>query len=108
MTVSINLEGRVALVTGSARGIGRACALLLAEAGADVIVNYRANRAAGEAVAERIGQMGRETLLVQADTGQTQDVEAMVARALDKFGKVDILVSNAGAGTPYGVAETTD
>jgi len=108
MTVSIDLEGRVALVTGSARGIGRACALLLAEAGADVIVNYRANRPAGEAVVGCIRQMGRDSLLVQADTGKTDDVSAMVAQSLEQFGKIDILVSNAGAGTPYGIAETTD
>lgn len=108
MAVSINLEGRVALVTGSARGIGRACALLLAEAGADVIVNYRSNREAAEAVIERMREMGRNPLLVQCDTGKTDQVNAMVKQALDHYGKIDILVSNAGAGTPFPITETTD
>lgn len=108
MPVSIDLGGRVALVTGSARGIGRACALLLAEAGADVIVNYRSNREAGEAVVEQMRQMGRDPLLVACDMGKTDQVNAMVKQALDHYGKIDILVSNAGAGTPFPITETTD
>jgi len=108
MSVAIDLDGRVALVTGSARGIGRACALLLAEAGANVVVNYRSNREAGEAVVDRMRQMGRHPLLVQADAGKTDETDAMVRQAIHEYGKIDILVSNAGAGTPFAVADTTD
>jgi len=92
-----DLTGRVALVTGASRGLGRAIALALAGQGCDVAVNFRDNRAAADEVAARIRAMGRAALTVQGDTSAGREAcEAIVKAALDAFGKVDILVNNAG------------
>lgn len=102
------LEGRVALVTGSSRGIGRAIAIRLAEDGADVVVNYVRDREAGLAVVKLIESTGRRAQLAQCDVTDSIQVATMVENAIREFGKVDILVSNAGVGTPYPITETTD
>lgn len=102
--VPIDLKGKAALVTGSSRGIGRACALRLAQAGCDVVVNYRENRDAGEAVAAEVERTGSKALLVQCDVADTAAVESMVRKAEEAFGKLDILVNNAGTG----IAKTAD
>jgi enoyl-[acyl-carrier protein] reductase III len=94
----IDLTGHVALVTGASRGIGRACALRLAQAGADVAVNYVSRRAAVEEVAGRIAALGRRTLVVRADVSEPEDVEAMAGAVAEAFGRLDILVSNAATG----------
>jgi enoyl-[acyl-carrier protein] reductase III len=94
----IDLTGRVALVTGSSRGIGRACALRLAEAGADVIVNYVTSRSAAEEVSEQISALGRRTAIVKADVSEQDDVISMIDFIKDTFGNLDILVSNAATG----------
>lgn len=94
----IDLSGRVALVTGSSRGIGRACALRLAEAGADVVVNYVASRAAAEEVAEEIQSLGRRVAVVKADVSEQEDVFAMIDFVRENFAALDILVSNAATG----------
>jgi enoyl-[acyl-carrier protein] reductase III len=94
----IDLTGQVALVTGSSRGIGRACALVLAQAGADVIVNYVSARSAAEQVAAEIRQAGRRVAIVKADVGEPEDVESMVGFIREHFGRLDILVSNAATG----------
>ena len=94
----IDLSGRVALVTGSSRGIGRACAVRLAEAGADVVVNYVTSRAAAENVAEKIASLGRRAVIVKADVSEQDDVAAMMEFVGQRFGKLDILVSNAASG----------
>lgn len=94
----IDLNGRVALVTGSSRGIGRACALRLAEAGADVIVNYVTSRSAAEEVAAEIQALGRRTAVVKADVGEPDDVASMIDFVRDTFRALDILVSNAATG----------
>lgn len=86
---------KVALVTGSARGIGRAIALELAERGADVVVNYRSRPDAAEEVAERIRGLGRRALSVKADVADETQVKAMVEQAFKQFGHIDILVNNA-------------
>lgn len=93
-----DLSGRVALVTGGARGIGRACALRLAGAGADVIVNYKTSRAAAEDVAREIQQLGRQALVVKADVSEQEDVAAMLDYVRERFGQLDILISNAATG----------
>jgi 3-oxoacyl-[acyl-carrier protein] reductase len=92
-----DLTGRVALVTGGGRGLGRAIAVAFARQGADVAVNYRENReAADQAVAEIRGS-GRTAEAIQGDTAAGRDgCEAIVKAALDTFGKIDILVNNAG------------
>jgi len=106
--ISIDLSGRVALVTGSSRGIGRATALLLAQAGADIVINYRENGQAGQLTANMVRDIGREVLLVQCDVTSNQQVNDMVQQALTRWGHIDILVSNAGAGSRSPITEITD
>jgi 3-oxoacyl-[acyl-carrier protein] reductase len=89
------LAGKVAMVTGASRRIGRGVALGLAQAGADVVVHARASRAEVEAVAQEIRAMGRRAAVVLGDVGAEADVLAMFARAREVFGGVDILVNNA-------------
>lgn len=89
------LDGKVALVTGSGRNIGRATVLKLAAEGANVVVNSRANQAEADAVVREAQARGVKALSVIADVSRRDQVESMVARALSAFGKVDILISNA-------------
>src|SRR2546426_12070267 len=94
--MGLDLDGRVALVTGGNRGIGRAIALALADGGADVAVVYRRDEAAAAATVKEIARVGREAAAYQADVGSPSEVEAMVATVVADFGFVDILVNNAG------------
>jgi 3-oxoacyl-[acyl-carrier protein] reductase len=89
------LDGKVALVTGSGRNIGRATALKLADEGAHVIVNARGNRAEAEAVADEVRARGVRSLAVLADVSKRDQVDAMVDQALSEFGQIDILINNA-------------
>jgi 3-oxoacyl-[acyl-carrier protein] reductase len=105
---SAPLEGKVALVTGAGRNIGRAIALALADAGAKVAVNVRASGDEGQAVVGEIVTRGGDALLVAADVTQRVDVDAMVAAIAQRFGRLDIVVNNAAirheaafAGLPY-------
>ena len=90
------VDGRIALVTGASRGIGRAVALALAAEGADVAVNYAGSEKAAQEVAEEIRAMGRRALVVQADVSDADAVQQMVAAVVKEFGRIDILVNNAG------------
>jgi glucose 1-dehydrogenase len=90
----MNLLGKRALVTGSARGIGRGCALELARAGADVVVNDRQRTPAAEAVVAEIQALGREAVLVEGDAFEHVSCHAIVRGALKAFGRLDILISN--------------
>lgn len=92
----MNLAGKVALVTGGSRGIGRAIALTLAEHGADVAINYAGNTAAAEEVAAAIEKLGRKALLVQGSVADTNGVANIVGRVVKELGRLDILVNNAG------------
>ncbi len=92
------LQGRVALVTGSSRGIGRAVALRLATLGADVIVTYRRREEEAKKVAREIIGMGRRAHVLQADLSKLENAEALAEAALEFSGHVDILVNNAGVG----------
>ncbi len=96
-----SLEGRVAIVTGASRGIGEAIAVRLAEAGAAVVLAARKPEGL-EAVARRIGAAGGRALAVAAHTGKPAEVEALVARGVAAFGKVDVLVNNAAANPYFG------
>jgi 3-oxoacyl-[acyl-carrier protein] reductase len=91
----MTLEGKVALVTGASQGIGRACALVLAEGGADVVLGAR-NREKLEAVAKEVEALGRKAMAVSLDVADGESVKSAVAKALEDFGKIDILVNNAG------------
>jgi 3-oxoacyl-[acyl-carrier protein] reductase len=89
------LDGKVALVTGGGRNIGRQICLTLAEHGCDVVVNVRSNLAEATAVAEEIVALGRRAIPVAADVGDAAAVDAMVERIKAEFGRVDVLVNNA-------------
>jgi len=91
-----NLKGRTALVTGGGRGIGRAIALDLARAGADLVINYCAAQDQAEETVAEIEAMGRRAIAVQSILPNPTEVEQLARRAIDTFGGVDILVNNAG------------
>jgi len=99
-----DLSGKVALVTGASRGIGRAIAVALARAGCHVVVNYRSQRSEAEATAQEVERAGRRAIVVQADVSRRTDVDAMVAHA----GPVEILVNNAGIARVQRVEEITE
>ena len=90
------LRGRVGVVTGGARGIGRAVALRLAEAGAHVVVNYLRREAEAEAVARSCEEFGVEAQTFRADVGEVSQAAALAGAALERFGRIDLLVANAG------------
>jgi len=90
------LDGKVALVTGSGRNIGRATVLKLAGEGAHVVVNARSNQAEADAVAREARDRGVRALAVIADVAKKDQVDAMVAKAMSEFGRIDILINNAG------------
>lgn len=92
----ISLAGQPALVTGANSGIGKAVALGLAAAGADVVINYVTDPAAAEEVAHAIEAMGRRALTIKADVSREDEITAMFAKAVDHFGTLHIVVSNAG------------
>ncbi len=92
----VTLAGQTALVTGANSGIGKAVAIGLARAGADVIVNYVANPAAAEDVAHQIESLGRRAIAIKADVSKEDEVIAMFAQAIGHFGTLHVVVSNAG------------
>ena len=103
-----DLAGRVALVTGGGRGIGKAVALMLAEAGADVAVNYREREQEAAAVADAIARLGRRATVVQADVAKADAVARMVTAATRALGPIDILVNNAGVAIRRGIDDLTE
>jgi 3-oxoacyl-[acyl-carrier protein] reductase len=92
----MELEGKAAIVTGGSLGIGSAIALALAKEGADVAINYRKHAKEANKIVDEIKAMGRKGIAIQADVAKTEDAEKMVQTAIEKFGKLDILVCNAG------------
>lgn len=90
------LKNKVALVTGSSRGIGKAIALDLAQQGADIIINYKSSRRKAENVANSIKEIGKNAIIFKADVADEQEVKTMVDQAIKIFGTIDILVNNAG------------
>ena len=104
----VSLAGRVALVTGASRGIGRALAVGLARAGADVAVNGVKGASASQRVVDEITSLGRRCVYIQADTGHCNEVEAMVRQVVVTFDRLDILVNNAGRNTTAPFLELTE
>ena len=104
----IDLQGRVALVTGGSRGIGKACCELLARAGARVAVNYRVERPWAELLVQKIEESGGEAFALSADVALADDANMMVDETVDRFGRIDILVNNAGIWKGDPVEEISD
>lgn len=94
MTTSV--EGQVAIVTGSSRGIGRAIAHMLAKAGCHVVINYASSTAAADKVVEEVREIGGDAIAVQGNMANSDHVDGLFKKAVEKFGKVDIVVNNAG------------
>ena len=93
---SLSLEGRVAVVTGGSRGIGRAISVELARRGAAVIVNYHRSPAAADEVVAQITAGGGQARAIQADVSSFSQAQELIKAAMDTYGKLDILVNNAG------------
>lgn len=90
------LQGKVAIITGASRGIGRAIALELATQGASIVVNYASSSGAAEAVVAEINAAGGQSIALKADVSKVEEVEALFNATMEKFGRIDILVNNAG------------
>jgi 3-oxoacyl-[acyl-carrier protein] reductase len=96
----MRLKDKVALITGSSRGIGRATALTFAREGANIVVNYASNQEVAMETYEKIKAMGREVILEKADVSSQAQVDGMVKNTLSRFNRIDILVNNAGGTAP--------
>lgn len=94
----MRFQNKIALITGSGRGIGRAIALQLASEGADVVVNFFRNRGSAEETAQQIRDMGRRALVIKANVGETEQIDKMFAEVKEAFGALDILICNAASG----------
>lgn len=103
----MSLENKVALVTGSSRGIGRTIALKLAEAGASLVINYKSNGWAADEVVDSIKKMKHKAISIQCDVSNFADVEEMMKKAMNEFGRIDILVNNVGPFLYKTIYETT-
>ena len=104
----MKLKGKVALITGASRGIGKGIAEVFAEEGADVAVNYIASAASAEVVAKSVRDKGRRAIAVKADVANRGEVEAMVEKVWNELGPIDVLVNNAGIETIVPFLELTD
>ena len=104
----MRLKDKIALVTGSSRGVGRAVALAFAQEGANVVVNYSANETAANEVVEAIQSLGRKAIAVRADVAQHSDAEHLLLTAIETFGRLDILVNNAGFTRPAMLLKMTE
>jgi acetoacetyl-CoA reductase/3-oxoacyl-[acyl-carrier protein] reductase len=102
------LDGKVALVTGASRGIGRAIAVLLAKEGAQVAVNYNSDVDGAQSVADEIASFGGTTLLTQADVSNSEQARAMVKKVVETWGRIDVLVNNAGITRDRSMRKLTD
>jgi len=104
----MRLKDKIALVTGSSRGVGRSVALAFAKEGAKVVVNYSSSEKAAMEVVDKIKEMGSDAIAVKADVAKKQDVEALVNAGIEKFGRIDILVNNAGFTRPALLVNMTE
>lgn len=105
---TLDLKGKVALVTGGSRGIGRSIAIRLAEAGAHIAINYLRNRSAANETMMEIQRNGVEALAIKANVGDYQNIENMIQQVKRTFGSLDILISNAASGVLKPALELTE
>jgi glucose 1-dehydrogenase len=108
MPESSSLKGKVAVVTGGNSGIGKAVALALAEQGANVVIDYISNEQATEELERQIVALGDQAIGVEADVSKVEDLEKLIKAAVDTFGKIDVMVNNAGIETRTSVLDTTE
>ena len=104
----MTLKGKVAIVTGGNSGIGKAIVLALAEAGANIVIDYIADEAATEKLEQQIVALGDQAIGVKADVSKVDDLRRLIAAAVDSFGRLDVMVNNAGVETRTSVLETTE
>jgi glucose 1-dehydrogenase len=104
----MTLAGKVAIVTGGNSGIGKAIVLSLAEAGANIVIDYVANEAATEALEQRVVALGDKAIGVDADVSKVADLERLIKAAVDAFGRVDIMVNNAGIETRTSILDSSE
>ncbi|MBN3907832.1 MAG: SDR family oxidoreductase [Nostoc sp. NMS1] len=103
-----SIAGKVAIITGASRGIGRAIALKLAGNGASIVVNYAGNAAKAQEVVAEIEKLGVEAIAIQADISKVPDIQRLFEQTLERFGKVDILVNNAGIAFYKPITQVTE
>lgn len=104
----INLSGRTTIITGGSRGIGAASAIMFAEAGADIAINYHSNEEAARSTHSKVEKMGRKCFFSKADFSLAQDVSRFLDGVMDAFGRVDILVNNHGIWNDGPITEMTE
>jgi glucose 1-dehydrogenase len=104
----MTLDGKVAIVTGGNSGIGKAVVLALAGAGAKVVIDYVANEAATEELEQQIAKLGSASIGVEADVSKVDDLQRLVTAAVDTYGKLDVMVNNAGIETRTSILNTTE
>lgn len=95
--MDLRFDGKVVMITGASKGIGRAMAKGFADSGAKVVINYNSSQAEAESLLEDIHKNGGEAIIVQADVSKKEDVDRLFDQALDAYGRIDVLVNNAGA-----------
>ena len=104
----MSLKGKIAIVTGGNSGIGKAIALGLAKAGASIVIDYIAHPEATDALEREILSLGDQAVGVEADVGRLDDLQRLIDAAVTRFGRVDIMVNNAGVETRTSVLDTTE
>ena len=104
----MKLQGKVTIITGAGRGIGRATSRMFAQEGAKIVINYSKSEKEASSLADEIKNGGGETLVVKADVSKADEVKKMVQKTVAKFGRVDILVNNAGIAIPAAFLDSTE
>ena len=108
MTLTGSLTGKVAIVTGGNSGIGKAIVLALAEAGANIVIDYVADEEATEELEKKVAALGDKSIGVEADVSKVEDLERLIKSAVDNFGRLDVMVNNAGIETRTSILDTTE